>query len=730
MAYTSAGIRHLFIVLLLGFYVTAAAQVNDQYAHQKNDWLVHQKNMPAQLKENKNERTITITNGMTQRSFYLGDNLVCFDYTNLVSGEQLIRSVRPEARISINGTEYNVGGLYGQKEHAYFVTNWLKELKADNRDFVYTSHEWTSLTQPVQWKATDWATSRSLPTGKSLVLTFKNNSTALKDIIVKVHYDVFDNIPVLCKRVTIENKSNNTITINQVVNEILAMPEEESAVTGDSAKMAVPHGIFVESNYAFNDAMRYHLSDYTTNWKSDPTYRSQVHVPFKTPCLLEIYPKEGIGFSLMAGKDFNSIRTYELLLDSHDRERRGLARKKFYRTVAPWVTRNPIFMHLIAEDAAQIRRAIDQCAATGYEAVILSFGSALNVEDTSVANLKMYKGIADYAHSKNILIGGYALFISRSISPEVDVIDPHTGKPGQVGGGGSSPCMASAWGIEWLAKIKNFFAKTGFDIFENDGPYGGDVCASTKHIGHKGLEDSQWAQIELQKELYRHLNERGVYINAPDWYFLDGSNKAGIGYREPNFKLPRERQKILNRQNIYDAMWEEIPSMAWGFVPLTEYGGGGAAATIEPLKDHLDMYEQLMMQYYGAGVQACYRGPRLYDTDSTKQLVQSVITWYKKYRGILNSDLIHLRRADARDWDGIMHVNAALPQKALAMLYNPLTTAIQRTIKLPLYYTGLNKTAKIRVKEGSFKTYHLNGACEANVTVTIPAESYTWLVVE
>ncbi|MBX3255145.1 MAG: alpha-galactosidase [Chitinophagaceae bacterium] len=729
MAYISAGFRFIFILILLGIWCAGFAQNTDAYAHQKNDWLVHKKQMPAQLKENKNEKIITITNGMTQRSFYLGENLVCFDYTNLVSGQQLIRSVRPEARITINGTEYNVGGLYGQKEHAYFVTSWLKELKADKRDFVYTSHEWTSLTQPVNWKATDWAGNRNLPTGKSLVLSFKNNSDALKDILVKVHYDVFDNIPVLCKRVTIENKSNATITINQVVNEILAMPEEESAVAGDSARMAVPHGIFVESNYAFNDAMRYHMSDQTTNWKSDPLYRSQVHVPFKTPCLLEIYPKEGIGFSLKAGNNFNSIRTYELLLDSHDRERRGLARKKFYRTVAPWVTRNPIFMHLIAEDTAQIRRAIDQCVATGYEAVILSFGSALNMEDTSAANLKMYKEIADYAHSKNILIGGYALFISRSISPDVDVINPHTGKPGQVEGG-SSPCMASAWGIEWLAKVKNFFAKTGFDMFENDGPYGGDVCASTKHTGHKGLEDSQWAQIELQKELYRHLNERGVYINAPDWYFLDGSNKAGIGYREPNFTLPRERQKILNRQNIYDAMWEEIPSMAWGFVPLTEYGGGGAAATIEPLKDHLDMYEQLMMQYYGSGVQACYRGPRLYDTDTTKKLVQSVITWYKKYRDILNSDLIHLRRADARDWDGMMHVNAGLQQKALAMLYNPLTTPVQRTIKLPLYYTGLNKTAKIRVKEGSPKTYALNGACEATVTVTISAESYTWLVVE
>ena len=36
-----------------------------------------------------------------------------------------------------------------------------------------------------------------------------------------------------------------------------------------------------------------------------------------------------------------------------------------------------------------------------------------------------------------------------------------------------------------------------------------------------------------------------------------------------------------------------------------------------------------MMQYYGAGVQACYRGPRLYDTDTTKKTVTDVINGIK-----------------------------------------------------------------------------------------------------
>ncbi len=60
-----------------------------------------------------------------------------------------------------------------------------------------------------------------------------------------------------------------------------------------------------------------------------------------------------------------------------------------------------------------------------------------------------------------------------------------------------------------------------------------------------------------------------------------------MGYRETNWSLPRKQQEIIERQNVYDGTWNKTPSMGWMFVPLVQYHGGGAAATIEPLKDHL-----------------------------------------------------------------------------------------------------------------------------------------------
>jgi len=694
---------------------------------QKTDWLIKPTAQKAVISiQNKQ---LILDNGLVRRVFLLDPNASCISYTNLSSGQELLRSIEPEARLVLNGQSYNVGGLSGQKEKAYLRLEVENNLQKKDSDFVFTNYRISDIKPFINWKPNTWLTNPNQATGKSVTLEFISNLASLKSILVQVHYELYDGLPLMTKWVSIENKSNASIKINRVVNEVLGLVEEESAVVGKPEEMKKQHGIYFETNYAFNNAMRYDISDQTTHWKTDLKYTSQVNYNFETPCLLEIYPEKAPGIVLAPNEVFKSVRTNELLMDSYDRQRRGLILKKMYRTIAPWTTQNPIFMHLVSKNDQEVKNAIDQCVATGYEAVILSFGSHLEMEDTTSANLNRWKDLAKYAHDHKILLGGYSLFSSRRISDEDDVVDIKTGKPGGAFFG-NAPCFGSKWGLAYRDKIKNFFSYTGFDIWENDGPYPGDVCASTKHPGHLGYDDSQWKQMEIQKGLYHSLNEKGVYINAPDWYFLDGTHKIALGYREVNFSLPRPQQKIINRQNIHDGTLEKIPSMAWGFVPLTKYQGGGPEAVLEPLSEHLNDYEQLMMQYYGAGVQACYRGPRLYDTETTRLMVAKTIQWYKKYRNILNADMIQLRRADGRDWDGWMHVNPALAQKGLMMLFNPTQVPITRTIALPLYYTGLSKTAIIKDAKGVSKTYTLNRDYTIDFTFTIPADSYSWFLIE
>ena len=722
--------KSLFLFYFLFLTITAISQSKKLTTFlTPPDWLISNQQYKAQVIVNANSKYITLHNGLVKRGFKISPNVACIDYTNLINNQQLLRAVMPEATITINHKTYNVGGLYGQKEKAYLLPKWVEGFTKNDHDFQFTNYIISELPPYLNATTRFWATNTQQPAGKLLRFYYHSNLSHLKDIKVIVHYAIYDGLPLIKKWITVENKSKNIIRVNQIVTELLAMVEEESAVIGSVEQMQKPSGLYIESNYAFNNAMRYNLSDQTSHWKIDSSYTSQVNYNYSTPCILEVYPSYGPEMDIPPGGKIESVQTYELAMDSYDRQRRGMAIQKMYSTIAPWITANPIFMHLISKNDAEVYKAIDQCAATGYEALILSFGSHINMEDTGATNLKRCKNFTDYAHKKGIKMGVYSLFSSRKISEADDVINPKTGK---TGGSffGNAPCFGSNWGIEYRNKIKLFFTATNFDIWENDGPYPGDRCASTSHPGHRDVGDSQWQQMEMQKELYHWLNQKGIYINSPDWYFLDGANKIGLGYREVNFSLPRSHQVILNRQNIFDGTWDKTPSMGWGFVPLTQYQGGGPDAILEPLSEHLKDYEQLMMQYYGAGVQACYRGPRLYDTDKTKQTVKNVIDWYKKYRYILNANIIHLRRADGRDWDGWLHVHPSFKQKGLMMLFNPTDTIMKRTINIPLYYTGLTKFVRIREKEGVAKQYILNRNYEVSLSITLSPKSYSWWVVE
>lgn len=691
------------------------------------DWLLTPEKSKAEIFRSADGKSITIANSMVARTFRIFPNLATTGYTNRMTAESMLRAVSSEGAIWIDGKKWNIGGLSGQPERGYLKTEWIDSLKTIPESFLVEDFEIQPIEEPIKWARNRWALNKQTATGKEIVFTLRGDKS-LSGICVKLHFSIYDHIPVIRKRLEVVNQSALTVQIDHFQLEYLAFAEPESPGGGDPSKFLLPN-IHIESDYACAGSFTEKETDITEKWVTDPAYTSQRNYLLQTPCILEVSPKIGPDQELPTGKTFHSFSVYELPFDSYDRERQGLFLRHFYRTIAPWTTENPIFMHLTSSDPAIVRQAVDQCAETGYEMIILSFGSGANAENISDTNIAKFKELVDYAKSKGIEMGCYSLLASRWISDEVDVINPKTGKRGGMTFG-SSPCLCSEWGYEYFKKIKTFFEKTGMTCFEHDGSYPGDFCASTSHPHHKGLNDSQWNQFHKITELYHWMCENGIYLNVPDFYFLNGSTKVGIGYRETNWSLPRDRQLIHTRQLNYDCTWERVPSSLWSFVPLVEYHGGGKAATLEPLSEHLKEYKMLMFQNYSTGIQACYRGPRLYDTPETRQAVIEVIDWYKKYRRILNSDIIHLRKPDAQDWDGLMHVDPKGKEKALAIFYNPCGEDIVRTVKLPLYYTGLTGKASIREQEGKTKKYELLRDYTVNLTIKIPANGYTWYVVE
>ena len=696
------------------------------------DWLLNPKPFAARIRTTTDGRDLELSNGLVRRVIQLRPGAATISFDNLMTSASLLRSTRPEAVLELDGQRIEVGGLTGQPIHNYLDPQWVERMRPEPRAFHLAGFHIGRTEPRFAWrKHNEWLSQDYPwpPPGAGVSLRFEP-PTNCPPVAVEVHYEIYDGLPLLAKWLTISNESSAPVTLDSLIVEQLAVVEPESIVDGSAANFRGAYrDLEVFSDYSFGGNMTGNADAPAIHWKSDPLYDTQVHYERKTPCLLECSPPIGPAVQIKPGKSFESFRVFELVHDTTERERRGLELRHAYRALAPWTQENPVLMHVRSAQPEAVKLAVDQCAKVGFELVILTFGSGFDIENEKPEYLAQIKGLADYARRKGIGLGGYSLLASRSIDPQDDVINPETGKPGGARFG-NSPCLGSRWGLDYFRKLRQFFEKTGCTVLEHDGSYPGDVCAATNHPGHLGLADSQWKQWKIISGFYQWCRARGIYLNVPDWYYLAGSSKCGMGYRETNWSLPRAQQEIIERQNIFDGTWEKTPSMGWMFVPLTEYQGGGAAATIEPLKEHLPHYETRLANLFGAGVQACYRGPRLFDSDQTEAVVKRWVDFYKQHRAILDSDIIHLRRADGRDWDGWLHVNPHLRERGLAVFYNPLSTPIQRQIRLPLYYTGLSDFALLRWENGKSEKAALARDYCVLVKVQIPAHNRTWLSIQ
>jgi hypothetical protein len=716
-------IKTLFAGLLALTAVAAAAP--------PTDWLIDPSPFKARVGVNDDGHELELGNGLVRRVIRLQPNAATVALDNLVTGESLLRGVKPEAIVEIDGRRFEVGGLKGQPNYAFLRPEWVGQLKADPGAFRFTGYEIGRPKERLAWKhvrhqAPDvqWP-----PAGVTLRLDFVAPADAggkpAGDIRVSVNYELYDGVPCYSKWITVSNATDHTVTVDRFSSEVLAVVERTSEVD-ELSEGRTPPNMHVETDMAFGGMMASGANRRSFRWLADPDFNTQVNYEKKTPCLLDVGPDLGPDQPVAPGGTFESFRAWILPLDSTDRERSGLAVRRMYRTIAPWVTENPLMMHVVSSNGQTVTNAIDQCAATGFEMIILSFGSGFDMENEKPATLEKAKAFASYAHSRGIEIGSYSLLASRSVGGGNDVVMP----PGLKPVFGNSPCLESRWGTNYFRRLYEFHRQGGFTLLEHDGSYPGDPCAATDHPGHRGLADSRWNQWREISDFYKWCRAEGFYLNVPDHYFLSGSTKSGMGYREVNWSLPRAQQVIHTRQNIYDGTWQKLPSMGWMFVPLTEYQGGGAAATIEPLSEHLDHYAAMIESNLALGVQACYRGPRLYDADTTRKMVKGKVDWFKAHRDILESDVVHGRRADARDLDWMLHVNPRLKTKGLLAVFNPLDQPVTRTLRVNLYYTGLTDTARLRERDGAARKLKLSRDHAVEVPVTVPPQGMNWFTVE
>eukprot|EP01079_Euglenida_sp_SAG-EU17-18_P007468 gene7468-1334_t len=633
---------------------------------------------------------------------------------------QLLRAPSPEAVVSLDGTTYNVGGLVGQKEFAFLNLTTLKHLGADPQAFGYKSHrtggsprkryEWTPGARHSDSTAS-WPAK-----GTTLEIDFAappSAPPAHQAVTITVVYELYAAVPLYAKYVVISVNATapgaGKVVVSSLTPDMLYLTNEAVGYwamgeAGGLTSATTSGRVHMESEMSRGYGGGTTVIGADSRCTTCTQGSSQVALSSVYP----LGPGAEIGLGGFHGSNFTSFVTYTLLHDSDDTERQGLAVRRMYRTVAPQVTENPVFMHLTDTSPEGIKKAADQCAEAGFEMIILSFGSGLNMESKDEVYIKAVADSVAYCHSKNISIGGYNLMSSsRTVAPGGNCVDPD-GKPN------GASCLASSWSDDYFDTIKNFIEKTAFDMIETDGPY----------EGHRNMDFYAWCRA------------RGMYIHAPDPFYVRGINKDGMGYVETNWNLELWEQINLARQNIYDGTMWKIPSQGWMFVPISQYHGGWPECCIEPVGFLAGQWEFYLQMYFGTGVSPCYRGSRIYNDDipETKSLIQKYTAWNNQYRTILHADIIHLNRADGDSVDAILHVepdSRKCRERAMLVVFNQNPTNHENTtMRVPLYYSGLDLTTMVSKEGASPVAMTLSRDWSVQINLVMAPSSFTWVVFE
>jgi hypothetical protein len=297
-------------------------------AKNQSDWLINKVATAVTVERESN--FIRFSNGIISRMWYVGENIGCISFKNLCSDAEFVRSIQPEAIISIDGIEYQVGGIWHDKVHNYIDTKWLPEMKSKSGAFAFKGMKESLPESDIQWQPCNGAPATPFPPkGKRLTLEFDPPENFGQAIKVFVHYEMYEGVPVMAKWIEVENHSDQEIKIDRMTTEIVAANKDQR------------ENLYIESSYSCSFVQ-------TIFWEDDSLYETAVGD--RNTLLVSRYPI-GPAKRLAPGESFTSFVTFEILNDSSDPERQDLARRKMYRTLFPWTQENPIFMHLRNSDS-------------------------------------------------------------------------------------------------------------------------------------------------------------------------------------------------------------------------------------------------------------------------------------------------------------------------------------------------------------------------------------------
>src|SRR5579872_1406340 len=345
-------VRLTFVTLLLALRLVNSPATAQTIPPFSQDWLVMPITNEVRVTLSADRRDLSLDNGLIRRTWRLRPGAAgCWSYKNLVSSDEFIRAISPEAIVTIGGREYPVGGLQGAEEHGYIDPSWLETMQPATNGFVFTGYTVDEPQAPYPWKprfgapAVPWP-----PRGVRLSLHFESPATnpALcpEGLKISVNYELYAGAPIMAKWVTVSNAGPREVVIERMTPEQLAVPYSQASRLHAEAdfmtfrmspiRWELDPGFTTDTapifhEYFLGESVHYYPTEWLDNIWAVPSGQLHGRNEGGSRTLMSSRYPFGPDRHLGPEETFRTYRTFTLLNDTDDRNRQSLARRKLYR---------------------------------------------------------------------------------------------------------------------------------------------------------------------------------------------------------------------------------------------------------------------------------------------------------------------------------------------------------------------------------------------------------------
>ena len=136
--------KHILQIIALFFFSVLSLSAQD--------WLIDGSSYKSNVQTTHEGKRLELSNGLLRRTFLLAPNAATIALDNLMTGENELRAVRPEALLVINGKEYPVGGLTGQPVNNFLTEEFIDTMQACDSAFTLVDYQISESKERFPWK--------------------------------------------------------------------------------------------------------------------------------------------------------------------------------------------------------------------------------------------------------------------------------------------------------------------------------------------------------------------------------------------------------------------------------------------------------------------------------------------------------------------------------------------------------------------------------------------------